>query len=247
MIRIYSGNPYSRGARRLAHAMGVRRIRHTNSHWRGGPEHTVINWGATEVPLSVQGSYIMNTPDAIIQASDKLNFFQILRDKRLTPSYTESEETAQSWVDDGSAVVSRSLLRASGGLGIHITDPGQEVLYAPLHVRYIKKDSEWRVHVIAGDIVDIQKKAKRNEVDDPDWRVRNLQGGFIYMREGINIPHQVTTVAHDVFRKFSLDFGAIDIIFNNHYDRAYALEINTAPGLEGQTVDSYASALKGLI
>jgi D-alanine-D-alanine ligase-like ATP-grasp enzyme len=41
-----------------------------------------------------------------------------------------------------------------------------------------------------------------------------------------------------------LDFGAVDVIWNEKQQRAYVLEVNTAPGLEGQTVDDYARGIK---
>jgi len=44
-----------------------------------------------------------------------------------------------------------------------------------------------------------------------------------------------------------LDFGAVDIIWNNHYQLATVLEVNTAPGLEGQTITDYANYFRGLI
>jgi len=39
-----------------------------------------------------------------------------------------------------------------------------------------------------------------------------------------------------------LDFGAVDIIYNEHENQYYVLEVNTAPGLEGTTVEKYAEA-----
>jgi D-alanine-D-alanine ligase-like ATP-grasp enzyme len=44
-----------------------------------------------------------------------------------------------------------------------------------------------------------------------------------------------------------LDFGAIDIIYNESRDQAYVLEVNTAPGLTGQTIQSYADAFRHLV
>jgi D-alanine-D-alanine ligase-like ATP-grasp enzyme len=41
-----------------------------------------------------------------------------------------------------------------------------------------------------------------------------------------------------------LDFGAVDIIEDKE-GNFYVLEINTAPGLEGHTVTSYAKAFHG--
>ena len=37
-----------------------------------------------------------------------------------------------------------------------------------------------------------------------------------------------------------LYFGAVDMIWNAYKKQGYVLEINTAPGLEGQTVENYA-------
>ena len=83
----------------------------------------------------------------------------------------------------------------------------------------------------------------REEQDDPNWQVRNHANGFIYGRIGIAPPSCVLEVAMETFRKFDLDFGAVDVIYTENINRAYALEINTAPGLEGQTVISYAEEL----
>jgi D-alanine-D-alanine ligase-like ATP-grasp enzyme len=44
-----------------------------------------------------------------------------------------------------------------------------------------------------------------------------------------------------------LDFGAADVLFNARRNQAYVLEVNTAPGLEGQTVNDYAEAFKEMI
>jgi len=36
-----------------------------------------------------------------------------------------------------------------------------------------------------------------------------------------------------------LDFGAVDIIYNQKKDVSFVLEVNTAPGLEGSTLNEY--------
>ncbi|MNY81884.1 hypothetical protein D3C86_2236870 [compost metagenome] len=41
-----------------------------------------------------------------------------------------------------------------------------------------------------------------------------------------------------------LDFGAADVIWNDHRKQAFVLEVNTAPGLTGTTLEKYAKALK---
>jgi glutathione synthase/RimK-type ligase-like ATP-grasp enzyme len=114
---------------------------------------------------------------------------------------------------------------------------------ADLYVKYIPKKDEYRVHIFDNEIIDVQKKMMCEGWDDPDWQVRNVANGFIYGRIGIVPPSCVLEVAMETFRKFDLDFGAVDVIYTENIDKAYALEINTAPGLEGQTVISYAKEL----
>jgi glutathione synthase/RimK-type ligase-like ATP-grasp enzyme len=41
-----------------------------------------------------------------------------------------------------------------------------------------------------------------------------------------------------------LDFGGVDVIWNERRQMAYVLEVNTACGLEGQTVNDYAEAFR---
>ena len=43
-----------------------------------------------------------------------------------------------------------------------------------------------------------------------------------------------------------LTFGAIDVIWNEHQQKAFVLEINTAPGIEGTTVEKYAAKFRNL-
>ena len=40
-----------------------------------------------------------------------------------------------------------------------------------------------------------------------------------------------------------LDFGAVDIIYNKQEDKWYVLEVNTAPGIYGTTLDKYVNAI----
>ena len=56
------------------------------------------------------------------------------------------------------------------------------------------------------------------------------------MSDGI-IEQSIAAVQH-----VGLDFGAVDIIYNQREDSSYVLEINTAPGLMGTTGERYAEA-----
>ena len=91
------------------------------------------------------------------------------------------------------------------------------------------------------EVISLQRKARRLDHPNPNWEVRNHSNGFVYVRNDVNPPPCVTEAALAVFGQTGLDFGAVDVIYNAYHDRAYVLEINTAPGLEGQTVLDYAN------
>src|SRR5690606_23689172 len=117
-------------------------------------------------------------------------------------------------------------------------------------VKYKKKKDEFRVHVAFGRVIDVQRKALRqtdhegNPIDTTkiDFRIRNLAHGFIFKRHDISVPSCVTEEAVKAVEALGLDFGAADVIYNAAEGKAYVLEVNTAPGLEGTTVESYTNA-----
>lgn len=171
----------------------------------------------------------------------------------LTPKWTVYNDDAERWIEEGKKVVCRTILNGHGGAGIVIAASVDELVDAPLYVQYIPKKAEYRVHVFNGDdgeqywteIIDIQRKIKKPGEEPLDWQIRSHDNGFIYVRENIEpIPQCVRDVAWRCFRETNLHFGAVDVIYNERQDRAYVLEINTAPGLEGQTVSSYANAFR---
>lgn len=256
-MRVYSAR-ISDGARELAAAMGVKRIKRDGGTFRGNQTIKVINWGSTNVPANVQTCTIINQPDAIRQASNKLAFFRAVRDLRLRvndkdfpiiPWYTDNRDMAvQELRDNGGEIVCRTVVSGSGGEGIVIARSEEQVVQAPLYTRYIPKNAEYRIHLMRTrdhyTIIDMQEKARRHDHENPNWQVRNHENGFIYKRQDINVPDCVKEVAKLVMPATDLDFGAVDVIYNAKRNRAYVLEVNTAPGLEGQTVQSYADAFR---
>lgn len=240
---IYSGRP-SEGARSLARALGIRRARAEGPTL--SPGTVLVNWGNTQLPARFRNCYVINTPEDVACVSNKLRFFESLAALQITPRWADASAWARTMTRDGIPIVCRTVLSGSGGVGIVIAKTPQEVIEAPLYVEYIKKQSEYRVHILRGNIIDIQRKARRHDVpdDEVNWEVRNLEGGFIYARENINAPVCVTQVAEQGMAALALDFGACDVLFNAKQNRAYLLEINSAPGLEGTTVENYANAFR---
>lgn len=254
-LYIYSHNENSEGAKNLSKALGRgRRIKHENSAFVGNASKTVINWGSRNLPPEVLKCRVLNSVEALARNSNKLAFFTAVSaatDGPRVPAWTTSEEEVIKWIADKRLVVARRVLNGSSGEGIQFMsfDEKNSFVKAPLYTEYVKKKDEFRVHFVNGEIIDFQRKALRTGMDarSVDWRVRNLDGGFIFVRndaEGkrIILPKDVVDQANKAIKVSGLDFGAIDLIFNEKEGQAYVLEVNTAPGLQGETVESYATA-----
>lgn len=248
--RMYAANP-SNGANHLRTALGIRMIRRENSTFRGSPNRTVINWGASELPEEVAKCRILNTADAVSTCSNKLTFLQATADTCRTPRWTENREEAAEWFDSDGSVFCRTLLRASGGRGIVEAFSPDELVTAGLYTRYIPKRNEYRIHICNGEPFLTQRKARRHDYPDgmTNWHIRNHDFGFIFARNEDHIPNpDVYTQAIDAFNSIEgLTFGSVDVIYNEHRNKAYVLEINTATGMEGSTVDDYANVLRPLL
>jgi D-alanine-D-alanine ligase-like ATP-grasp enzyme len=166
----------------------------------------------------------------------------------VTPDWTESKEEASKWLGEGVSVVCRTKLNGHSGEGIVIASKQEEIVDAPLYTKYILKKHEYRIHVFNGKVIFQQRKARKKDVADDkvNWKVRNLAGGFIYANQDVNAPDACKQLAIDAVAALELHFGAVDIIWNEKQDKYYVLEINTAPGLTGSTLDAYVEAFNEL-
>lgn len=250
---IFSYKHASASARSLSRQWGFKRIRHDRSRFRGRPNKTVINWGASQLTEEVLKCVVLNPSSLVEESSNKLSFFEKMKSSKICPIFTESREEAARWIGRGRTVVCRTLLNASGGRGITIAASEEELVAAPLYVRYVKKQEEYRIHIVKDkawidnytlEVFDVQRKVRRQGAEPLDWRVRNHDNGFIFQRENINPPASVIAVAKKCLDKTGLDFGAVDVIFNGQREKAYVLEVNTAPGLEGTSVSKYGEMFR---
>lgn len=302
---LFPYKPFSESGKALAKGLGIKRISHKNSKFKGNEDKVVINWGSSVLPEEVAKCRVINKAEAVAIAADKLKTFEALRQAKpgmrrirmesgqehilgvgheafddvpddyvgehnhrlygkytilepvpvakpfaRIPEYTTNIYQAQGWLDGECTIVERHILNANSGKGIRLVEPGEELQQCPLYVRYIPKKQEYRVHVCAGKAVDIQRKARRKEVEDDaiNWKIRNHDNGFIFARnEGHEVPADVSVQAIKACESIGLDFGAVDVIFNEKEQKAYVLEVNTAPGLSGTTLEGYVERLKKLI
>ena len=255
---IYPYKMGSQSATLLARALSTKKIR-SDGMYRPRSNHLIVNWGNSTQPIwplnasAVFG--ILNKISCIIKATNKLTSFEVLKKYNVSiPEFTTDFEVAANWVRDRIVVLARHSLTGHSGRGIEVVsqDVGDdsEMPEAPLYVKYIKKTTEYRVHVFRGQVIDIQQKKKQN-----GWRdnihysstVRSHSNGWVFSREGVNAPNDVIQQSLAAVAALGLDFGAVDVIWNQVHNRAYVLEVNTAPGLEGHTVEVYANAIRGLL
>lgn len=245
--------PYKAGsasAKALAEALGVKRIKEKGSKFKGAAHKLIINWGCSKLPAELLKCRVLNSPESVSKASCKLASFKAMHEAGVSvPLFTERREHVVDDVAEGKTWVARTILRGHSGAGIVVIEPGQEVVAAPLYVEYVPKKEEYRIHVFDGEVVDIQRKARKKDVPDDqvNWKVRNLANGFIFARgeDALgNVPQDVLDQAVKAVAALGLDFGAADVIYNDKQKKAYVLEVNTAPGLSGSTLDGYVERLK---
>jgi glutathione synthase/RimK-type ligase-like ATP-grasp enzyme len=243
--------PYRQGSRSagaLATALGGRVLRLEGSTFVKRRDDIIINWGSTARNDNTPARTVdFNIPHAVHDASNKLNFFRAMPEG-LTPRYwTRQEDIPQ----DAYPIVCRTVLAGHSGAGIVVANTPADLVPAPLYVQYVKKESEYRIHVgKSGEdtiVISEQRKARRQDAEVVNWQIRNHQNGFIYARENIEVPESVREVARQAMRELEIDFGAVDVIYNRRQNRAYVLEVNTAPGLEGRTVIDYADYFRRLV
>lgn len=236
----------SRSARALADALGGRVLRKRGSTYRQRERDVIINWGGGDSPY--RGRYVLNSNGAIGRASNKLTAFREMERAGVSipPFWTNQRDIP----GDAYPVFARTLLSSHSGRGIVICNVPADLVPAPLYVGYIKKQDEYRIHVMSRNdeqsIISIQRKAKRNGVEDANFMIRNLDNGFVFVRDGVRPPAMVLEEAKKAVRALGLDFGAVDVIWNAHRGTAYVLEVNTAPGLEGQTIEDYRNAFQNI-
>lgn len=252
---IYAYNNHSAGARALSQATGARLIRHNHSRYRPRWGHVVVNWGANETP-NLDPALVINPTANVRLATDKWAALAAMSNVVPVPEFTANIEQAMEWFEEADGtkpvVVCRTLLRAHSGRGIVLANTPDQLVNAPLYVRYIPKRDEYRVHMVrdldrAGDVDGppaalVTKKARKLDVpnDQVNWQIRNHDNGFIYALADEQDNQRLLTMAHNALRELGLTFGAVDIIYNAARDRYYVLEVNTAPGLEGRTIIFYA-------
>ena len=213
------------------------------SRYRSRVGDIVVNYGNRRYNDSFfGGATVLNSVVALNRAANKVAAFNALRLAEVkTVEYTVDREVAQNW-NRNEIVYERGTLTGHSGEGITVRLPRESIADAPLYTKGIQGPRrEWRVHVFEGVITYVQKKIRRNGYRDlSTYRedIRNHHTGWVYSSNFQDAPpDQVLIQAHKAVSALGLNFGAVDLISKN--TNAWVLEVNTAPGLTGTTLETY--------
>lgn len=135
----------------------------------------------------------------------------------------------------------RTLTRSRSGRGIVIARSPEEIVAAPLYTKGLE-GTEYRVHVFGNDTFVTQKRRRNGAEANPN--IRTHENGWVFCRNDVEIRPGLRETAIEGISRLGLDFGAADIIYN---ERAYILEVNSAPGLEGSVLDWYVGKFQDWI
>jgi len=236
--------PYRSGstsARALSEATGIRRLR-VPTTFRFRSSDRVINWGSTKVlPGAI---YAINHPANVAKAVDKIDAFSHFERYEVpTVPWTVYKGEAEEWQTEGKSVLVRTSCTSSGGRGIIVASPEDTLEDAPLYTMYMPKRREYRVHVLGGEVIFVQEKRRRRDVDGISSKIRNANGGYVFCVQDVDPSDKVLGAAIAACDCLRLDYGAVDIGWNDYYARAYVYEVNTAPGLEGTCLEVVSNAI----
>ncbi len=249
VIWVFTAGRLSESAYALSTCDGFMRMTKGKGVRKG---HTIVNWGVgddTKFPELEVDYNLLNCPDAVLRAVNKKRSFEIWSGHHVsTVPWTANKAVAKEWLDAGNIVVARKILTGHEGHGIVIIEHGQPLIDAPLYTKYIGKIKEYRVHATRDKAFATHMKIKDPKTKEPPktWKVRSYANGFIFQRNNVPASAARDALAIQAVATLGLDFGAVDIIEDKH-GKFYVLEVNTAPGIEGQTTSAYASAIRELV
>lgn len=235
----------SNGCRQLRQALPESVSRFSRCSILPRQYHLAINWGNSSPLQALPRQKVLNPPDKVANAIDKLRAFNLWKERGIAiPFYSDSKCDVDL---DNHVYLARLHTTGSGGEGIVVLRKGDEVPEAPLYVRYIPKREEYRVHVFCGSAIHVQQKRRRSGVEQSadEKLIRNYDNGWVFCNVDLTqVDPSLLELAVKACAALGLDFGALDMVKSNHDGEYYVLECNTAPGLDSPTaIQKYTSAI----
>lgn len=234
-VRFLPYSMSSQSVKALSQALNAKRIKREGSAFKPRLNDLIINWGLKYIPDGYENCNWLNKP--IREYRNKLAFYESCEE--FVPPFTTNKDEAVKMLP----VLCRTVLNGHSGEGIVIADQEDELMDAPVYCKYIKKMHEFRIHFFDREPFFVQQKKKRLDVEDVNYRIRSHNNGFIFAANEIEVPEVVPEVVTEFLYTCPLDFGAIDVIYNHKKQKAYILEVNMSPGLEGTTLEMYTNRI----
>lgn len=234
MIHVYCSRG-SEGARDLVTEIKSRgtlaRRRRKGKNFVVAPEDLIVCWGEGLKPFPNHATILNAHP-----IYSKWEELAMLREKGVpTPPFSLKKQGAD-WLPR----------RANHQGGSDLLHPGKGDYY----VQKIQIAKEFRVHIIRGASVRLGLKVHREGFPNPHPWIRAYDAGWMlsYAQDAQDAcPKGVRTEAKRAVEALGLDFGAVDIgVGPGLKPKIYVFEVNKAPGLEGRTLEVYASKLIAL-
>jgi hypothetical protein len=205
----------------------------------------LINWGNSNPALD----YDINTTASIEVCSNKIKTFNKLSEAGLSlfvPDFFIDKHEAIR--NNRYPIYCRTLVCSSEGRGTVVAYSEEEVVDAPLYTIGVECLREVRLHIFKGSLISAQQKKRISSVrmtaegfQGINDAIRNSAGGWIFARQGVVIPESVKNVAIRAANAVGVDMCAIDILCT--LGNPCILDINTAPGITGTTVEHYRDSI----
>ncbi len=244
--------PYKAGSKSCSaftRLVNGKQLKLVGSKYRPRAGDVVVNWGSIRCP-EFSPATVLNRAGSVGVAVSKLATFNKLRLAGVNvPDWTRDRNEAQGWLATGK-IMARDADTGRAGVGITVYKKGTSIDQAHMfYTRYFKKTREFRLHVFKDAVIFSQEKRKKVEGFDPqrfDPYIRSHDRGWVFCHThfgGEPIPSPVSEGCVQAVAALGLQFGAVDVGYNE--ESGYCVfEVNTAPGLEGETLNAYAKALR---
>ena len=181
----------------------------------------VLAWGVVEE----RANY--NTAEAVRLCSNKHKCLQKLKEEGLQNLDSKVYSKKEVFNIEG-PFIWREKPYGWGGKGIELHKSHYTLPPSGFIVQYIEKAEEYRVIVAFNKVLSVSRKVG----DKDNHIVWNHKNGFTFIRLPWPEAKKVGRFAIKVARTLEIDVAGIDII-EDPGGNLYAIDINTAPGLEG--------------
>jgi hypothetical protein len=212
-----------------------------------------IRWGSTEVFDNVRYKKELNSLEAVLRTTNKLQMLQTLQAAGI-PVINFGNDVARlsEFVDREGGVYVRN---RQGVVRYDTTFNPATDLYFSQPVRF--KRREYRVHVFNGQVLGAYEKVPlslaegqaRNAETLPKLfksdTCRFIRCDLVVDENGLNprVNAAAQQMCVDAVRALGLTFGGVDLIRNKHGEFTMC-EVNSAPGLNGLNVDRWVQAIR---